>query len=222
MKRPYLITGTLLWLSALIFAFLPSWPHIYYRLSPNTSQALAQTLSTTTEKGQTLRPAADVEPASGLQSHVSKGPNSTSDNFGTGTLNPSLPKQPGLIIESIGVRGEIHQGNAWQEILKQGIWQVPGFGTPEDNSQPIILAAHRWGYLNWTNQFRYLNSFYNLPKLNIEDKITINYNQRQYHYKVYATEVGEQISDYSADLILYTCQLWNSPTRIIKYAKRIN
>ena len=202
MKRSYLILGSILWISALAFAFLPSWPHIYYRLSPQTSQALAQVLG---------RPAADVAPALSLQSPVSLPP-----------LDLSLPKQPGLIIESIGVRGEIHPGENWQEILKTGIWQVPNFGTPEDNSQPIILAAHRWGYLNWTNQFRYLNSFYNLPKLKIGDEIKINYNQRQYTYKVYAQELGEQITDYQADLILYTCQLWNSPIRIFKYAKRTN
>ena len=39
---------------------------------------------------------------------------------------------------------------------------------------------------------------------------------------LYEEEVGEKITNYSADLILYTCQLWNSPIRIIKYAKRIN
>ncbi|MBU1070952.1 hypothetical protein KKG65_00895 [Patescibacteria group bacterium] len=217
MKRPFLILGSTLWLLALALAFLPSWPHIYYRLSPQTSQSLAQGISNTvSEKGQTLTGAATAAGPLGQEAEGG------SDLNNLPPVDPSLPKENGLIIKTIGVRGKIHQGKNWQEILKNGIWQVPGFGTPEDNSQPIILAAHRWGYLNWTNQFRYLNSFYNLPKLNIENKITINWNQRQYIYKVYQEEINEEITDYSADLILYTCQLWNSPIRIIKYANLTN
>ena len=210
MKKPYIVLGSTLWLLALLLAFLPSWPHIYYRLSPQTSQVLAQTLSTNP-------PQTPSEPTPTPKPNITPPPKPTLP-----PIDLTLPKENGLIIESIGVRGVIHPGENWQEILKQGIWQVPNFGTPDNNQEPIILAAHRWGYLNWTNQFRYLNSFYNLPKLNIEDKITINWNQRQYTYQVYQEEVGEQITDYEADLILYTCQLWNSPLRIIKYAKRIN
>ena len=216
MKRPFLILGSTLWLLALLLAFLPSWPHIYYRLSPQTSEALAQTISTTME------PAKDGSEPVPEQSEEQLFGTPSGPQLATSPLNLSLPTEPGLIIESIGVRGKIHPGENWQEILKQGIWQVPNFGTPEDNSQPIILAAHRWGYLNWTNQFRYLNSFYNLPKLKIGDQVKINYNQRQYTYEITSQEVGEQITDYSADLILYTCQLWNSPIRIIKYAKLTN
>ena len=188
-----------LWSLALILALIPSWPHLYYRLFPHTSSTLASHLS------QTSTP-----------------PDSTSpQNSPLPPLDPSLPQENGLIIESIGVRGEIHQGQDWQNLLKKGIWHIPEFGTPEQENTPTILAAHRWGYLSWNNTFRHLNSFYNLPKLKIDDQIVINWNQRRYHYQVYAEEVSEQITDYSAHLILYTCQLWNSPLRIIKYAKRI-
>jgi len=190
--------GIFFWFLALIFAFAPSWPHLYYRLFPQTSSHLASQLS----QNQSATP--QETPSSSLPD-----------------LDPSLPEENGLIIDSIGVRGEIHQGQDYQTLLQQGIWLVPDFGTPENNQLPTILAAHRWGYLSWTNTFRHLNSFYNLPKLNIDDNITINWHQRQYHYQIYAQETSEQITDYSADLILYTCQLWNSPMRIIKYANRI-
>jgi len=210
MKRRFLILGFLSWFLALIFALLPSWPHIYYRLSPQTSENLAQTLSQTTSSPPQKSKTTPTTPPKPTPT-----PNLP-------PIDPSLPRENGLIIEAIGVRGKIHQGDNWQEILKKGIWQVPNFGDPENNQKPIILAAHRWGYLNWSNQFRHLNSFYNLPNLKIEDKIIINWNQRQYIYKVVKEEVGEEITDYTADLILYTCQLWNSPIRIFKYAKRIN
>lgn len=191
--------GIFFWVLALILAFTPSWPHLYYRIFPQTSSTLASNLSSNPPPTPTDTPSSPSLPS----------------------FDPSLPKENGLIIETIGVRGEIHQGQDWNTLLQQGIWHVPEFGTPEQENIPTILAAHRWGYLSWTNTFRHLNSFYNLPKLNINDEVVINWNQRQYHYQVYSEEVSEQISDYSADIILYTCQLWNSPLRIIKYAKRI-
>ncbi|HLE49636.1 MAG TPA: sortase, partial [Patescibacteria group bacterium] len=134
------------------------------------------------------------------------------------------------------------------EILKTGVWRVPDFGTPEDDGPsepvergadsqigpselvergadsqiglPIILAAHRFGYVTWTNSFRTLNSFYSLPKLKVGDRVEIVWNQRKYVYEIYKEETGTAITDYTADLILYTCDLWNSPTRIFKYARR--
>ncbi len=191
--------GIFFWFFALILAFTPSWPHLYYRIFPQTSDTLASNLS----------------------QNPSPTPSKTPSPVSLPIFDPSLPLENGLIIESIGIRGEINQGEDWQNLLKQGIWHIPNFGTPEQDQLPTILAAHRWGYLSWTNTFRHLNSFYNLPKLKAGDEVIINWNQRQYHYQIYAEEVSEQITDYSANLILYTCQLWNSPLRIIKYANRI-
>lgn len=137
-------------------------------------------------------------------------------------IDPSLPKENGLIIEKIGVKGQLHEGTDWENILKLGIWRVPDFGTPEDDSKPLILAAHRWGYLDWSPAFRKLNSFYSLPNLKIGDTIKVIWNQRPYEYKVYSTSTGTKITEYNANLILYTCQLWNSPVRFFVYANRIN
>jgi len=207
----FIYLGISFWLLAVIIMIFPSWPHIYYRLSPNTSEVLASTIASTVSLPPT-------KPSDTVPSPTST-PTPTPPTLPP--LDPSLPKENGLIIESIGVRGQIHQGENWQEILRQGIWRVPNFGTPEDNL-PIILAAHRWGYLSWSNQFRRLNSFYNLPQLKNNDKVTIIWNQRQYQYQIYDSQESEKISDYTADLILYTCKLWESPIRTIKYAKRVN
>ena len=115
-----------------------------------------------------------------------------------------------------------YDGEDVEAILRTGIWRVPDFGTPPENLQPIILAAHRWGYLEWSASFRKLNSFYHLPQLKVGDTIKVIWEQRQYEYKVYSTETGTQITDYNAKLILYTCQLWNSPVRFFVYANRNN
>ncbi len=214
-SKIYSSLGTLLWALAAILAFLPSWPHIYYRLSPKTSQALASTLASTTSNATpSLTPTPTPPPTDirDLRSEISLPP-----------LDLSLPTKNGLIIESIGVRGELQEGEDWQNLLKKGIWRVPNFAAPNsNNNQPIILAAHRWGYLEWSNSFRKLNSFYNLPKLKESDKIEIVWDQRKYEYKVTGISTGTAIESYKHDLILYTCQLWNSPVRFFVYATRTN
>ncbi len=136
-------------------------------------------------------------------------------------LDPSLPLESKLSIPSIGVDTLIEEAtfDNYEEALKEGIWRVSDFGTPYARSKPTILAAHRYGYLKWANLFRRKSSFYNLPKLKEGDVIEIIWRQRKYVYEVYATGEGEEITDYSADLILYTCESLNSPVKIFKYAR---
>lgn len=138
-------------------------------------------------------------------------------------FNPSLPKENRLKIASIGVDTDIAEAtnDNYESALKEGVWRVSDFGQPNIDGAPMILAAHRYGYLAWTNTYRRKNSFYNLPKLEVGDKVTIDWQQREYTYGVYKTENGEEITDYSADLILYTCESLNGPERIFVYATLI-
>lgn len=207
-RKPFITLGIVLWFSATLLALLPSWPHLFYRLFPQTSSILASTIATTVTAAQIPLSTPSAIPIT--QEPVLP------------DIDPALPKENGLIIDKIGVKGEIHEGTDWQTLLKKGIWRVPDFGTPEETTRPLILAAHRWGYLDWSAAFRQLNSFYNLPKLAIGDTVDVVWNQRPYHYKIYATETNTKITDYTADLILYTCQMWNSPERFFVYATRIN
>lgn len=138
-------------------------------------------------------------------------------------FNPALPKENYLKISAIGVDTNISEAtyDNYESALKEGIWRVSDFGQPNINGAPMILAAHRYGYLAWTNTFRRKSSFYNLPKVKVGDTITVDWQQREYVYGVYKTENGEEITDYSADLILYTCESLNGPERIFVYAKLI-
>lgn len=207
-KKTFVSLGVFLWLFAIILALLPSWPHLFYRLFPQTSGTLATTIASTVTQ----------ETATTLNSPIST-PKTNEPSLPE--VDPSLPKENGLVIEKIGVKGEIHEGTDWQNILKQGIWRVPDFGSPEENGLPIIIAAHRWGYLEWSAAFRKLNSFYSLPKLVPGDTIKIIWNQRPFEYKVYSTSTGTGITEYKANLILYTCQMWNSPIRFFVYAIKV-
>ncbi len=209
-KKTFATLGVLLWVVAAVSTLLPSWPHLYYRLFPQTSDTLASTIASTVNQVNT--PPQMATPISTPEIKEIPLPD----------IDPSLPKDNGLLIDKIGVKGLIHEGTDWENILKLGVWRVPNFGTPEDNSLPIILAAHRWGYLSWSAAFRKLNSFIDLPKLVVGDTIKIIWGQRPYEYKVYSVQTGTKITEYNANLILYTCQLWNSPVRFFVYANRVN
>ena len=136
-------------------------------------------------------------------------------------FDASLPKDNRIAIPSIGIDTAVQEAtfDSYEEALKKGVWRVPDFGTPFGRGKPVILAAHRYGYLVWSNTFRRKNSFYNLPKLNSGDSVEIVWKQRKYVYQVYGESKGEEVEDYTADLILYTCQDLSSPVRIFKYAK---
>ena len=136
-------------------------------------------------------------------------------------FDPLLPSENRIVISSIGVDTEINEASVadFEKALKKGVWRVANFGTPEYKSHPTILAAHRFGYLAWSVPFRLKNSFYKLPKVKTGDVIQIFWNQRKYLYSVYGEGKGEKIEDYSANLILYTCQDLKSSIRIFVYAK---
>jgi len=136
-------------------------------------------------------------------------------------FDAKITKESRIKIPSIGVDTAIWEATAdnYEEALKKGTWRVSDFGTPADRTAPTILAAHRYGYLVWSNSYRRKNSFYNLPKLKAGDTVEIYWKQRRYIYEVYAQDKGDKINDYSADLILYTCEVLNSPVRIFTYAR---
>ena len=138
-------------------------------------------------------------------------------------FDTSLPAENKLTIPAIGVDTTISEApmDQYESALKQGVWRAPDFNTPSNQSRPTILAAHRFGYLSWSNTFRRHNSFFNLPKLEVGDTVELVWKQRKYVYEVYAESQGTEITDYSADLILYTCNDLNSDVRIVKYARLV-
>lgn len=136
--------------------------------------------------------------------------------------DPALPKGERLRINKIDVDTSLTMSGDAVEALNDGPWADPQFGTPLANNLPIIIASHRWGGIGWSSEQRTKSSFNKLPSLGIGDTIELTWDQRKFEYKVYAVEENTQISDYKADLILYTCKfLWNSPVRIFVYAERV-
>jgi sortase (surface protein transpeptidase) len=189
-------------ITGLIFLFLSFAPSIWYSVKAHGIETISQLLA---------KPVVDETRPFNYQKDFSYQPK----------IDPSLPLEARITIPSIGVDAEIQESTLdnYEDALKKGIWRVPDFGTPYSRNKPTIVAAHRFGYLAWTNIFRRKNSFFNLPKLKEGEIVEIIWRQRRYVYEVYATEEGGEITDYSADLILYTCQSLTSPIRIFKYAR---
>jgi sortase (surface protein transpeptidase) len=194
-----------LWVLSFLIFTVPIIPRIYYSLNPNTSFSLEGILG---------RPVASLE-----QTLVEAGEKVVYQP----PFDPNLPQQNSIKIEKIGVDTAIIEESyeTHENALRQGVWRVPDLGNPFERDKPTIMAAHRFGYLAWTNEYRRQNSFFNLPKLEAGDKVEVIWNQRKYTYEIYEADEGEDITDYSADLILYTCRFLESNIRIFRYARLV-
>jgi len=135
-------------------------------------------------------------------------------------FNENLPEGAWIHIPRIGVYSQLLATENPDEALDVGVWMVPDFGRPGDGELPIIVAAHRYGWDWWwqSDYWRY-NSFYLLTETEPGDRVEVMYDQRKWVYEIYAVEEGTLISDYDADLILYTCKHLRSPIRYFRYAK---
>lgn len=198
----YTVMGFAFIFITIIFIAIPTSPYIWYRLNPDevdkdvekiVKEVVAEEKVEEKEEEDTVPP-----------------------------FNPDLPEGYFVLIPSIKVNSPISDSKDYKKALLKGTWIVNDYGTPEQDSLPIILAAHRFGYTSWSTAFRNKISFYNLPKTGKGDKVSIYWNQREYLYEIYDKEESTYISDYTADLILYTCKYFNSPVRIFRYANRVN
>lgn len=204
--------GLFLWVVATVLILVPSLPYLWYRINPEATELELETIVIPTES----KASSDISFADIIEKYEEEYEENKLPKF-----DPNLPEDNLLIISSIGIRGNINEGQDSHKELEKGIWMVPDFGTPEDETA-IILASHRFGHITWTNEYRTRNSFFNLPKTKEGDEIQIIWNQRKYKYEIYKAEEDTAIKDYDADLILYTCRMFNSPIRIFRYANRVN
>lgn len=198
------------WVGFLLLSGYPVVQYAYYTLKPATSEKLAEFLSNAQEKDAIV---AGQQPSDAI---VAGKPDWLPE------IDVSLPGGQYLTIPKIGVDTVLWEGPTedYESVLRRGVWRVPEMPKPTEGT-PVILAAHRFGYLEWSNEYRRKNSFFNLPKLEPGNEIEIVWDQRRFTYLVERVVEGEEIDDYSADLILYTCKFLVSPERIMVYANRI-
>ncbi len=200
----YTVAGILLILIGILLFVTPIVPYIWYNLNEDATQ----------------------DEAESLQGPLAQQPDNPNDPIEIPEpelppFDPNLTTTNTLIIPSIGVNGTINEDTNSFQGLEKGLWRAPDWGTP-DMDLSTIIAAHRFGYLRWSADFRKTQSFYNLPNTKVGDTVQIIWNQRLYEYKIYKEEDSTAITDYNADLILYTCRIFNSPVRVFRYAERVN
>ncbi len=202
--KVYEIMGFSFILITLVLIAIPIAPYVWYRLNPDAvgideakiGKEIIEKKDDIKEKEQT--PISNIPP-----------------------FDPNLPEGYFVLVPNVGINSPITASKEYKKALTKGTWIVSDFGTPELDSLPIILAAHRFGYNSWSIEKRNLISFYNLPKTEPGSRVSIYWNQREYEYEIYDGNTGTYITDYSADLILYTCKYYNSPERIFRYANRV-
>lgn len=202
-SKIYTVAGFAFLILALVAIAIPVSPYILYRINPDYTDDEVENLSKQISQ----------EPI--LPTEVNE------KDYSLPEFDPSLPEEPYILIPSIQVSSPIGDSIEPEESLREGSWIAKDFGSPEDNSLPIIIAAHRFGYVYWDRDTRNLLSFYNLPKTDIGDTIEIVWNQRKYIYEIVDTDDSTYIKTYDSDLIIYTCKYFNSPQRIFRYANRV-
>lgn len=127
-----------------------------------------------------------------------------------------IPKGETLLIPSIFLDETIHEGK-YESTLRQGVWRLPLSSTPENGSNTVI-AGHRFYYTSTA-------VFYNLDKVQTNDKLTLNWNGKAYVYKVFSirtvapSDVSVEAPTKDPTLTLYTCTpLWTSKYRLVVQA----
>lgn len=200
-----------------LFVLLSSYPlglYLYHTAWPKTSELLGKALQETSIQALGEAKVQALDPVAESNQVVVR--------------DPLLPEGHYLSIPRIGVDTVIWEAESakYEEALQKGVWRVGDFAIPglanEEKGLPIILAAHRFGYLDWSQDYRLKNSFYKLPDLEVGDELSIIWDQQRFNYRVSAVEEGEEIADYSHDLIMYTCKFLVSPVRIFVYAELVN
>lgn len=135
-------------------------------------------------------------------------------------FDSSLPEGKWIKIPKIGVNSVLQRTNDSDKALSVGVWMAPDYGEVGDLEMPVIVAAHRFGFKWWWQDDYYKkNSFYYLPDLEVGDEIELIKDKKKWVYEVYAKEEGKEITDYKADMILYTCKFLNSPIRHFVYTR---
>ena len=159
-SKIYIVLGFLFIVISIALIAFPIAPYIMYRLNPNLTDTEIDSISK------------EIVETKIIPVEINDEENDLPE------FDSSLPENPYLLIPSIKVSSPIDETKDPEKSLKNGTWMVPDYGTPDNNSLPIIVAAHRFGYVYWDRETRNQVSFFNLPKTHIGDTVEIIWNQR--------------------------------------------
>lgn len=125
---------------------------------------------------------------------------------------PESIKENRLYIPKISVDVAVTEGNS-EAALEKGAWhRKPENGNPEKGGN-FVLSAHRFELGLTPQQTRAKSPFYHIDKVQLGDKLFVDYNQKRYTYEVtkkyQVDRYAVHIEDVSVDpkLTLYSCDL---------------
>jgi len=207
----YTTIGAIFIMGGLLLLLVPAFPYLYYNINVEATNDEVSTLSELVTTKTSAKPTT-----------ITPTPSLTPTPLPLPAKDPSLPTKNTLVIPGIGVNGPINEGSDSKKALYKGIWRHPEWGTPLEDNRPTIIAAHRFGYIEWSQEFRKTQSFFNLPNMKVGDTFSVIWDQREFKYEVKRVEEANAIYTADSDMILYTCKYLKSPVRIIVYADRVN
>jgi LPXTG-site transpeptidase (sortase) family protein len=132
------------------------------------------------------------------------------------TPKETLPRDNMLLIPGIDVEALIHEAPTLDILDRnEGVWREPSTDNPEKGGN-MVLAGHRFQYLPPNT-----NTFYNLNKLMLGEKILVVWNQKEYVYEITKTHIvtPDKVNILEDDksipnkLTLYTCTPLGSNTK---------
>lgn len=142
----------------------------------------------------------------------------------TPPLDDSLPKENRIIIRAVGIDTKINEGNNYKKNLKTGAVILANYGTPTNQSKPIIIAGHRYKMDNQAllNQHIKSTTFFTLSQTQPGDIIEIIWHQRKFKYIITEKNIAKKIKNNHSNLVVYTCQDYLATNHIFVYANRSN
>lgn len=137
------------------------------------------------------------------------------------------PEQVGnrLVLPGIGVNTQIIEGKNLYVIGKnQGVWRESRNVDPSKDGN-MVIAGHRFLYTAANGGW-----FYNLPELQVDDKIYIRWENKVYEYQIYRTrsveptqvDIRDNDPEAPKKLTMYTCfPLGSTAKRFVVEAKQV-
>jgi len=139
----------------------------------------------------------------------------------------SLPEGRWVMSEKIGLKAPIYTNTdsantkEVDEILDKGVYIYPQYSDIGWSGREVVLAGHHYN-MN-VSQTKSEQSFQNLDKLEVGDKIQIVDDYKIWTYEIYKVEESTEITEQNPDLMMYTCiYWWDAKLRLFVYGKIVD
>ena len=105
-------------------------------------------------------------------------------------------------------------------LLSKGLYLYPEYAGIGEIGKTVIIAGHH--YNMHMSALESKKSFQNLDKVQVGDRIEIVDDYKIWTYEVYKVEQAKEVTEETADLILYTCVFWwDSELRLFVYGNLV-